>query len=310
MIAPAVREALEQLLGPDVAFDAPMSRCTSMRVGGPADALVRAPDREKLAATLALAASEHVPVTIVGEGFNTVVTDEGLDGIALKLAGLRRLDIVEKTTGAPELLAEAGVRHASITRLCIESGLSGLEFAAGIPGSVGGWLAMNAGIGVREMKHATIAIEWMTEDGAATVWSDAEELDFGYRSLSGLPAGAVIVAGRFAVTKAEPGAVKQAVDEHMAHRARTQPVTSPSCGSVFRNPEGDFAGRLIEAAGLKGLRVGGAEVSTIHANFIVTEPGTRAADVLELIDRVQARVEADSGVRLHKEVKVIGRGAS
>jgi UDP-N-acetylmuramate dehydrogenase len=309
VIAPALRSELERLLGADVAFDAPMSRCTSMRVGGPADALVRAPDREKLAATLALATREGVPVTIVGEGFNTVVTDEGLDGIVLKLAGLRRLEL-DESGDAPVLLAEAGVRHASVTRLCIETGLSGLEFAAGIPGSVGGWLAMNAGIGVREMMHVTLAIEWMSADGAATVWSDAEELDFGYRSLRGLPDGAVLVAGRFAVTKAEPGAVKQAVDEHMAHRARTQPVTSPSCGSVFRNPEGDFAGRLIEAAGLKGLRVGGAEVSTIHANFIVTEPGTRARDVLELIERVQARVEADSGVWLHKEVKVIGRGAS
>jgi len=306
LISPAVREALERLLGPDVTFDAPMSRCTSMRVGGPADALVRVPDRARLAAVLQLAAEAEVPVTIVGEGFNTVVTDAGLDGVALKLTGLRRLELLDEHT----LLAEAGVRHASVTRLCVEAQVSGLEFAAGIPGSIGGWLAMNAGIGVREMKDATTAIEWMSADGADTIWTDAGELSFEYRALRGLPPGAVILAGRFAVTQAEPGAVKRAIDEHMAHRARTQPVTSPSCGSVFRNPEGDHAGRLIEAAGLKGTRVGGASVSTIHANFIVTEPGSRAADVLELIEQVRARVEADAGVRLKTEVKVIGREAS
>ncbi len=169
---------------------------------------------------------------------------------------------------------------------------------------------MNAGIGVREMKDATLAIEWMSADGSATRWTGAEELAFEYRALRGLPAGSVIVAGRFAVTKAEPGAVKQQVDEHMAHRTRTQPVNSPSCGSVFRNPEGDFAGRLIEAAGLKGLRVGGACVSEVHANFIVTDAGTRADDVVSLIDTVRDRVEAASGVRLQTEVKLIGRGAS
>ena len=310
MISPPVRAQLEKLLGPDVSFDAPMSRCTSMRVGGPADALVRAPDRAKLAATLALAAAEGIPVSIIGEGFNTVVTDAGLDGIALKLSGLRRLELQGDDGGEQTLLAEAGVRHASITRLCIEASVAGLEFAAGIPGSVGGWLAMNAGIGVREMKDATLAVEWMSADGSQSAWSGADELGFEYRALRGLPEGSVIVAGRFAVTKAEPGAVKQQVDEHMAHRTRTQPVNSPSCGSVFRNPDGDFAGRLIEAAGLKGLRVGGACVSEIHANFIVTETGTKAADVLELIDRVRDRVQAESGVRLETEVKVIGRKAS
>ncbi len=309
MIAADVRKALEALHGADAQFEAPMSRCTSMRVGGPADALVRVRDRDRLAQTLALAHREGVPVSIVGGGFNLVVTDAGLDGIALQLGGLRRLE-VDDDGDAPVLLAEAGVRHASVTRLCIEQGLGGLEFAAGIPGSVGGWLAMNAGIGVREMKDVTLALEWMSGDGQTVEWTPRDALAFEYRALRGLPEGAVILAGRFAVTPTEPGAVKQAVDEHMAHRTRTQPVTSPSCGSVFRNPEGDYAGRLIEASGLKGLRVGGAEVSTTHANFIVTEPGTRAGDVTALIEQIQARVEADSGVQLHREVKVIGRGAS
>jgi UDP-N-acetylmuramate dehydrogenase len=306
MIVSSVRKALESLLGPDVRFDAPMSRCTSMRVGGPADALVRAADRSKLAATLALATEAGIPVTIIGEGFNTVVTDAGLDGIALQLSGLRRLECADAQT----LLAEAGVRHASITRFCIERSLSGLEFAAGIPGSVGGWLSMNAGIGVREMKDATLAIEWMTADGSETRWSGADELAFEYRALRGLPEGAVIVAGRFAVSEAEPGAVKSRIDAHLAQRTRTQPVNEPSCGSVFRNPAGDFAGRLIESAGLKGERVGGASVSTIHANFIVTEAGARASDVLALIQRIRERVENESGVLLDTEVKVIGRETS
>ena len=303
MISSAVRSALEDLLGSDVEFDAMMSRCTSMRVGGPADALVRPPDRERLSGVLALARDHGIPLSVIGEGFNTVVTDAGLDGIALKLSAFRRLERQGDTT----LLAEAGVRHASVTRFCVDAEISGLEFAAGIPGTVGGWLAMNAGIGVREMKHATIAVEWMSPDGSDTNWTDSSELDFGYRSLRGLPEGAVLLAGRFAVSPAEAGSVKARVNEHMLQRARTQPVHVPSCGSVFRNPEGDHAGRLIEASGLKGMRVGGAHVSSIHANFIITETGARASDVLELVDGIRDRVESDSGIRLVPEVKVIGR---
>lgn len=303
MISTELRAELEQLLGTDVEFDASMSRCTSMRVGGPADALAQPRDHDQLAKLLMLARAHEAPVSVIGEGFNTVVTDDGLDGIALKLARFRRLEQTDDTT----IEAEAGVRHASITRFCVDANLAGLEFAAGIPGTVGGWLAMNAGIGLREMKDATLAIQWMSADGIQTKWTKRDELDFRYRALRGLPDGAVLLAARFEVEPAEPGAVKTRVDEHNTKRALTQPVHVPSCGSVFRNPEGDFAGRLIESAGLKGMRVGGAHVSSIHANFIVTEAGARASDVTRLIDAVRDAVQADSGIQLETEVKIIGR---
>lgn len=303
MISSELRASLVQLLGSDVEFEASMSRCTSMRVGGPADALARPRDHDQLARLLVLARAHEAPVHVIGEGFNTIVTDAGMDGIAIKLSGLRRLERIDETT----IEAAAGVRHASITRFCIDENLSGLEFAAGIPGTVGGWLAMNAGIGVREMKDATLALQWMSADGRQTSWRERKDLDFAYRALRGLPEGAIILAARFQVTPVEPGAVKARVEAHARQRALNQPVHVPSCGSVFRNPPGDYAGRLIEAAGLKGLRVGGAHVSSIHANFIVTEPGARAADVTGLIDRVREAVERTSGIRLETEVKIVGR---
>jgi UDP-N-acetylmuramate dehydrogenase len=305
MIGRAERHQLEELLGDRVRFDVPLARHTSLRVGGPADALAAPAARAELAGLLALVRAARLPHRFLGKGFNTLVRDEGVDGVVIQLSRFRRLE--ERPGGL--LRAEAGVSHSQLTRMCVERGLSGLEFGAGIPGTVGGWLAMNAGIGVREAKDVVREVEVLSPSGARFTHLGRDALQFRYRALRGLAPGSAIVSTLLAVTPAEPAAVRAEVERLLTRRAATQPLDVPSCGSVFKNPPHDFAGRLIEAAGLKGERVGGAEISTVHANFIVNRGGARAADVIALIERARQRVYETSGIHLEPEVRIVGRCA-
>lgn len=304
MIPAAAREALVDALGEAVRFDVPLSRFTSLRVGGAADALATPPDREALRRCLRACAAQRLPLLVLGNGFNTLVRDGGIDGAVLRLQSLRGL----RREGGGDLVAEAGVSHASLTRHCVEAGLAGLEFAAGIPGTVGGWVAMNAGVPDRELKDVVRAVELMDAEGASRCLP-AAALRFEYRRAA-LPEGAVVVAAAFRVRESTREAVQGEVDRHLGRRARTQPLDVPSCGSVFKNPPGDFAGRLIEAAGLKGKRVGGAEISEVHANFIVNRGGATARDVLALIDAAREGVRERTGIELEPEVRIVGREAA
>ena len=299
----ARQRELRELLGEGVAFDVPMARHTSLRVGGPVEALATPADRLELAALLSLCKRRGWPHLVVGAGFNTVVRDGGLEGVAIRLVHFRALE----TLPGPQVRAEAGVSHASLTGFCVKRGLSGLEFGAGIPGTVGGWLAMNAGIGIREMKDVVDSVELLVPGEDATRTLAAGDLEFRYRELRGTDPGAVLVSACFRVTASTPEAVQREIDTLLARRAATQPLDVPSCGSVFKNPAGDFAGRLIEQAGLKGEREGGAEISTTHANFIVNRGGARAADVIALIERVRRRVAEHTGIELETEVRILGR---
>ena len=305
MIGAEARAELEARMGERVRFDVPMSKHTSLRIGGPADALATPVDRDELAALLGICARHALPRTFLGAGFNVLVRDEGLDGVVISTKKLRGL---EERPG-PAVFAESGVSHASITRFCVDRGLAGLEFGAGIPGTVGGWIAMNAGIGVREQKDVVQQIEALSADGSELLTLDREALDFGYRACPGLPDGAVVVSALFEVTRSTPDAVKGEIDQLLAHRQATQPLDIPSCGSVFRNPEGDYAGRLIEQAGLSGHRIGGAEISPVHANFIANVDRATARDVLALIERARDQVFDDTGIRLETEVRILGRSA-
>jgi UDP-N-acetylmuramate dehydrogenase len=305
VIDPAARRDLEAALRDRITFDVPMSRHTALRIGGPADALATPADRGELARLLAVCSEYSLPRTLLGAGFNVLVRDAGIEGVVIVLRKLRAL---EERPG-PGVYAEAGVSHSQVTRFCTDRGLSGLEFTAGIPGTVGGWLAMNAGIGTREMQHVVRAVEIVPGDGGAERTIPREDLEFRYRGLHGLPAGAVLVAALFAVEPSTREAVKAEVTGLLDARAETQPLNVPSCGSVFRNPSGDHAGRLIEAAGLKGERVGGAQISEVHANFIANTGGATADDVLALIERAQKRVRDTAGIELETEVKVMGRAA-
>ena len=303
MIPEPARAALVAVLGERVRFDVPMSRHTSLRVGGPADAHATPLDRRELAALLGVCAEHTLPHTVLGHGFNTLVLDGGIEGVILQLSRFR---LLEERPGQ-RLRVEAGVSHSQLTRFCTLCGLSGLEFGAGIPGTVGGWLAMNAGIAEREIGEATHELEVMTPTGHGLRRLPRTTLEFRYRGLRGLAPGSVIVSGLLEVVPTDPVVVRTEVERLLAKRAATQPLQVPSCGSVFKNPPGDYAGRLLEAAGLKGERVGDAEISELHANFITNRGRACAADVLVLIERARERVAREFGIDLEPEVHVLGR---
>jgi UDP-N-acetylmuramate dehydrogenase len=258
--------------------------------------------REEVARTLAICAAHQIPHCVIGAGFNTLALDDRLEGVAIQLGKLRGLE--ERPDCS--LRVEAGVSHSQLTNFCIERGLAGLEFGCGIPGSIGGWLAMNAGIPGREVKDVVQEIEVISPTGREVRHIPRAELRFAYRALRGLAPGSVILSALFRVSLSDTASVRAEVDRLLAARQGSQPLNVPSCGSVFVNPPGDFAGRLIEAAGLKGRRLGGAEISPIHANFIANRGDATAADVLALIQEAQAAVWQTAGVRLVTEVRVIG----
>jgi UDP-N-acetylmuramate dehydrogenase len=283
-----------------VLFDEPLARHTSLRVGGPADALASPPSRDKLVELSRLCDARGVPVLVLGKGFNTLVRDGGVRGVVVRLHALRAV-----SREGTRVDAEAGVTHTTLTRFCADEGLSGLEFAVGIPGTVGGWLRMNAGIPEREMRHVTERLSYLDRARHEIVEAAADSIGWAYRQLA-LPGDAVLVAGAFRLEPDEPGAIRARMQEYMERRRETQPVDRLSCGSVFVNPPGDHAGRLIEAAGLKGEAEGGARISFVHANFIVNEGGASAADVLALIERAQQAVRHAFGVTLEPEVRIVG----
>jgi UDP-N-acetylmuramate dehydrogenase len=300
------RHALEQVAGDAVQFDVPTARFTSLRVGGPADAFATPPDRRVLAALLTACALRRIPHLLLGNGFNTVVRDGGVAGLVIRLARFRLLE--ERPGGC--LRAEAGVTHASLTRFCRERGLAGIEFGAGIPGTVGGRIAMNAGVPQREVKDVVRELEVMSPTGRRRSHLGRAGLRFEYRGLRGLAPGSLVLSALLAVRRAERADVEREIADQLAKRADSQPIDQPSCGSVFKNPAGDFAGRLIEAAGLKGTRLGGAEISPLHANFIVNRGRATASDVLGLIEIARKEVRRRSGIRLETEVRIVGREAA
>jgi UDP-N-acetylmuramate dehydrogenase len=305
MISKAARASLEEALGDGVRFDVPLSRYTSLRVGGPADAVATPATREEMARLLAVCHAHRIRHAVLGAGFNALVLDGGFEGVVIRMNQWRRLE--ERPGGG--LRAESGVSHSQITNFCVERALSGLEFGCGIPGSVGGWIAMNAGIPAREVKDAVREIEVMSPTGACVRHLKRAELRFAYRALRGLAAGSVILSALFEVRISTPARVRAEVDRLLALRSDAQPLNLPSCGSVFKNPPGDYAGRLIESVGLKGWRIGDAQISPVHANFITNLGGATAGDVLALIEEAQKRVFDAAGIRLVPEVRILGRRA-
>lgn len=281
----------------------PMSAHTSWAVGGPARRFFAPADMDDLAAFLAMLEPDE-PLFWLGLGSNLLVRDGGIDATVIYTAGL--LNALEQT-GANSIRAEAGVSCARTARFCGRCGLTGGEFLAGIPGTMGGALAMNAGAFGGETWGLVDFVEVIGRNGERRV-REQSNFKVGYRSVQG-PADEWFVAAHL---RLEPGDSEQAtrtVRELLARRAATQPTGERSCGSVFRNPDNDFAARLIEASGLKGLQLGGARVSDKHANFIINTGGATAADLEALIRQVQDTVEAHQGVRLQTEVRIVGEPA-
>ncbi|HHH40331.1 MAG TPA: UDP-N-acetylmuramate dehydrogenase [Sedimenticola sp.] len=290
---------MNQLRG-EMRYDEPLAWHTSWRVGGPARRFYRPADSEDLIQFLqGLPARE--PILWLGLGSNLLVRDAGFEGTVIALKGrIDRMEMISETW----LRAEAGASCARVARLGASAGLVGLEFLAGIPGTMGGALAMNAGAFGGETWDSVRVVETLDRWGQVR-HRPPGDFEVGYRRVSG-PPGEWFLAAHL---EAEPGDVKQGqrrIRQLLELRAATQPIGLPSCGSVFRNPEGEHAARLIEAAGLKGEIIGGAQVSEKHANFIINTGGATAADIEQLIERVRERVLEASGIRLETEVHMVG----
>lgn len=282
--------------------DEPMSRHTSWRVGGPAEFFFKPADVEDLVGFLA-ELDRDTPVFWFGVGSKLLVRDGGLKGVVISVAGI--LKNIERT-GSLEVTVGAGLPCTQLARQCIRWGLGPSEFFAGIPGTVGGALAMNAGAHGSETWERVRSVRSIDRQGVIHE-RQPEEYEVGYRSVRG-PENEWFLE---AVLAFEPdaGASMETLKEMLDRRKATQPLGLPSCGSVFRNPPGDFAARLIEDAGLKGARIGGAEVSEKHANFIINVDDASAADIEQLITYVQQTVADQYGVELVHEVRIVGNAA-
>ncbi|HUL45824.1 MAG TPA: UDP-N-acetylmuramate dehydrogenase [Steroidobacteraceae bacterium] len=278
----------------------PLSRHTSWHVGGPAEVFFNPRDRADLAAFLG-ALPADVPVYWIGLGSNLLVRDGGVPGVVISTHGtLDSLERVSETT----VRAEAGVACARIARQCIKWGLGPAEFFAGIPGTLGGALAMNAGAFGGETWSHVLRVETIDRHGRERV-REAGEYRVGYRTVTA-PAPEEWFVGATLSFERRPGAHEGEVRTLLARRKESQPIGEWSCGSVFTNPPGDHAARLIEAAGLKGFRIGDATVSSKHANFIINHGASSAADIERLIEHVRSTVERVHGVSLHPEVRIVG----
>ena len=295
---------LRERLGERVRFDEPLSRHTSFRIGGPADIWVEVDDASELLDVQRIARDEGASILVIGIGTNVLVSDRGVRGVVVKL-GRGLADIVWTREGDTSR-ARAGAA-ASFKKLVVASAareLTGLEFAEGIPGSIGGGLLMNAGAFGGEMSDVVESIEG-TEVERGMVRYGRSELRFGYRRFD-LPVGVIITAVHFAIRPGDGAEIRARMADAKRRREAVQPLGLPNAGSIFKNPPGEFAGRLIDAAGMKGLRVGGAMLSEAHANFIVNVDRAQAADVKRLMDQIVDAVWQRKQVQLVPEIRLIG----
>jgi len=284
-------------------LDEPLARHTSWRVGGPADRYFEPADRDDLIA-FARQLPRQEPVLWLGLGSNLLVRDGGFRGTVIALHGaLDGLSRDSETT----LWAEAGLHCARLAKFAQQQRLAGLGFMAGIPGTVGGALAMNAGAWGGETWRAVLEAEAIFRDGRCA-WLGPEHFGVSYRTVQPPPGFLGFVAARLRVGP-DDGSHARTTRESLARRKATQPVGKPSAGSTFRNPPGDHAARLIESCGLKGHRIGGAAVSELHANFILTDGGACAADIEQLIQLIRDSVKQKTGIELVLEVKIVGEAA-
>lgn len=296
----AARAAIREIV-PEVRFDEPMRRHTTLKIGGPADALAEPSRVESLIALVQWCAARGIPVTPVGAGSNLLVRDGGVRGVVLATRHLRGL----ARRGETGLYVEAGVSTGKVLATALQHDLGGVEFLGGVPGSVGGGMIMNAGTYVGEFKDVTTRVTSVRLADGAIVERDNAACGFVYRG-SAIGPGEVVVSAELTLKHRPRAEQEPELAALRKRRHEREPKKVANSGSTFKNPPGDFAGRLIEACGLKGTRVGDAQVSPAHANWLVNTGAARAADLLALIALVHARVLEVHGVDLQLEVKVIG----
>jgi len=298
-----LKNQLQHLDGVQVDWSVTLAGHTSLRVGGPVSCLLRPLNLAGLRSAVQVLIQNHYPYFILGRGSNILVSDTGVQAAAISLE--RGFSKVERLDVEGHVNVGAGLPLRRLLRFCLQEGLGGLEFIAGIPGSVGGALRMNAGTHAGAMADVCREVRFLNADGSlARVPRSA--LHFSYRKLE-LPPAAVLFEVEFSLTPSSRKHIQDKVRTLLEFRKEKQPWQLPSAGSVFKNPPGDFAGRLIEAAGLKGIRVGDAQISQKHANFIVNLGQARASDILALIHLARKKVFQEFGVQLQLEIEVIGQ---
>jgi UDP-N-acetylmuramate dehydrogenase len=286
----------------------PLRMHTSFRIGGPVDALAIPADRADLSLLLRELRSKKTPYFVLGGGTNLLVRDGGFRGVAISLGKMKAINVERqyRSIGGSYAVvrAEAGASLGRLLAFSVNEGLTGLEFSAGIPGTIGGAICMNAGAAGGEIGDVVESVTVLTPGGGETVLGK-NELRFGYRTAA-IPEGCVVLDACMILRKEDQASVAHRVKELMEQRANRQPSGFANAGSIFKNPQDVSAGKLIEDARLKGSQVGGAEISERHANFIVNRGTAKAADVLALMDKVTKSVLEQHGVRLEPEIKIIG----
>lgn len=289
-----------QAKGIDIQENIPLSRYSFTETGGPAQFLAFPKSLAELQNLLAAAEEEQLPITVIGNASNLIISDKGIKGLVIILTKMHQI----KVTG-DKVTAEAGARIIDTSFAAGKAGLSGLEFAAGIPGSVGGAVFMNAGAYGGETKDCLETATVLTEDGQLKTYSNAE-LQFSYRHSLVQETKEIVVSAVFALKKGDREAILDEMNYLNALRKYKQPLEYPSCGSVFKRPTGHFVGPMLIKAGLQGKQIGGAQVSMKHAGFIVNKGGATATDYLNLIHYIQKTIKEKYGIDLHTEVRIIG----
>ncbi len=294
---------LEAVKKEDVLFDVPMKGCTTFRVGGPAKYFVTPDGEAELAAVLSVCREENLPYLVLGRGSNLLVSDEGYDGVVISMR--RHFDkiSVDKENGIIE--AEAGVSMPAAANAALEAGLGGLEFASGIPGTMGGGVLMNAGAYGGDMSQVLIDVRVLEEDGTVKTVT-AKEADLSYRHSAFLNTNRVILSCRMQLKEKNRVEIKAQMDDFNGRRRDKQPLEYGSAGSTFKRPIGYFAGKLIEDAGLKGFQIGGAQVSEKHAGFVINRDGATASEVYAVCRAVQKKIWETNGIMLEMEVQLAG----
>lgn len=296
------KEFGDRIPGVCIEEDVPMAQYTSFRAGGKARMMVVPADAEQLRAVLGVLAGSGVEYMVLGNGTNILVKDSGYDGVIVKIGS--GFDYVRQE--GCRLVCGSGTRMSVAAKAALEGGLSGFEFASGIPGFTGGAVFMNAGAYGGEMKDILRRAKIVSKDGSREFYMTADELEMGYRHTKLHDTGDIVTEVEFVLEEGNRTQIKAKMSELMEKRNSRQPVNFPSAGSFFKRPEGYFAGKLIQDAGLKGFSVGGAQVSELHSGFIINRGGATATDILQLMEMIQARVFDEFGVRLETEVRIIG----
>lgn len=303
MVEDKTIQRLTEIVGAQrVRTDEPMSRHTTFRIGGRADLLVEPTTVEQAETVIELLKQRKLPYVVIGNGSNLLVGDQGIRGVVVKFGNEFSACEVQGSV----LIAQSGIKLSRLAKVALDNSLTGLEFAAGIPGTLGGAIFMNAGAYGGEMEQVVTEVTFLDEEGVQKTVT-GKECGFGYRTsiFTRMP-DCVILGCKIALKAGDAAAIKAVMEDLAERRASKQPLNYPSAGSTFKRPEGHFAGKLIQDAGLMGFRVGGASVSVKHAGFVVNDQGATALEVRELIHQVQAKVEEQFGVLLEPEIKFIG----